>query len=70
MTDLKTRALRLTFPRSAERGPIEALRLSVSQSDIVTFPRSSERGLIERMSLSPLQGVLPDAAESCLRTVR
>lgn len=53
MTVLKTQALRLNFPRSAERCLIEALRLSVSQIDIVAFPRSNERGLIERMSLSP-----------------
>lgn len=54
MTDLKTRVLRLTFPRSAERGPIEALRLSVSPIDIVAFPRSNERGLIEELTISLL----------------
>lgn len=47
MTILKMPIQSFAFPRSRERGPIEALRLSVSPIDIVTFPRSNERGLIE-----------------------
>src|SRR5271157_430471 len=37
----------MAFPRSRERGPIEAFSVPVTPSFSVTFPRSRERGPIE-----------------------
>ncbi len=47
MTVPETHVRSLALPRLRQRGSIEALRLSVSQIDIVAFPRSNERGLID-----------------------
>ncbi len=36
----------LSFPRSSERGPIEAISSMVTGEEYFSFPRSSERGPI------------------------
>lgn len=37
----------MLFPRSFERGPIEALNVATIEMSAIKFPRSNERGPIE-----------------------
>ena len=46
----------MEFPRSSERGSIEALLRTAANAAIGAFPRSSERGSIEAMRVRFLCG--------------
>ena len=51
------------FPRSTERGLIEAVFLREQVLNVFDFPRSPERGLIEAC------GATLEELEACLKTV-